>query len=318
MPPLASSSHCRQTFADQHIHGIAGVDFATSAIADIHKALDLLAQRRTTRVTASIPSVQLSTLSPLLDRLRAVRQRISGVHLEGPYLAPQYAGAHSPDALLDPTSGQGQAFLQTVIDHQHATGMVSMMTVAPELPGFTNLVQQLVSVGIRPALGHTAATALEMQDGIDTIYRLTNQPVTITHLYNAMRGFHHRSPGPLLPILEAAAEGKVRVELIGDGHHVDRAVVRWWLATYPDAVQLVSDASAATLPPNTAPLTLATPNLGPTRLAYPTATGPRLADNRTLASGGGDLLSTHDKLVAAGIDHDRICSAMTRDHSNRH
>lgn len=318
MPTPDSFNHCRQTFADQHIHGIAGVDFATSAVGDIHKALDLLAQRRTTRVTASIPSVQLSALSPLLDRLAAVRQRISGVHLEGPYLAPQYAGAHSPEALLDPASVQGQAFLQTVIDYQHDTGLVTMMTVAPELPGFPNLVEHLVAVGIRPALGHTAATAEEMQDGIDTIYRLTNQPVVITHLYNAMRGFHHRAPGPLLPILDAAAHGKVRVELIGDGHHVDRAVLRWWFATYPDAVQLVSDASAATLPPNTAPLTLATPNLGPTRLAYPTATGPRLADNSTLASGGCDLLATHDKLVATGIDHDLVCAAMTRDHSDRH
>jgi len=87
-------------------------------------------------------------------------------------------------------------------------------------------------------------------------------------------------------------------------------VIRWWFATYPEVIRLVSDASAATLPPGVRPLTAGTPRLGHLDLAYGTSAGPRLADHTTLASGARDLLSMHDGLVDAGFEHDHVCVAM--------
>ena len=309
-----ASSECTQTFNDRHIHGLAGVDFATSDDVAIRAVLRLLASRRTTQVTASIPTVEFAVLPEILTRLRSVHTDglVDGVHLEGPFLAPEFAGAHPRAAVLIPNQERGQRFLATVLDSQDADQLITMMTLAPELPGIDAIVAQLVAAGIAPALGHTGATYHQMRHGIAQVTALTGQPVTITHLYNAMRGFHHRDPGPILAVMEAAARGEVIVEFIADGLHVDLEVIRWWFDQWPDTIRLVSDASAATRPSGVQPLTAQQPRLGHIALQYPEAAGPRLAGRATLASGGKDLLVIHDDLVAAGLDHDLICAAMQR------
>lgn len=312
MSTLDSSDPCTQHFADQHIHGLAGVDLATSSVAEVHAVLDLLRSRRTTRVTASIPTVEHREIAAIFDRLRPVFEDglLAGVHLEGPFIAPDYAGAHPRAAILSPAGPNGQAFLQTVFEHQSVTPMVTMMTVAPESSGFQHLVAELVANGIAPALGHTGATYEQMRAGIDVIHGLTGRPVTVTHLYNAMRGFHHRDPGPLLAVVEAAHKNKVSVELIADGHHVHRELIAWWFANYPGAIRLVSDASAATLPEGCDPLTGSSPQLGLAQLRYPATGTPMLATGCTMASGAKDLLAIHDDLVDAGFNHHLVCTAM--------
>ncbi|OAV62535.1 hypothetical protein [Enteractinococcus helveticum] len=309
-----ASSECTNTFSDRHIHGLAGVDFATSDVSAIRAALSLLASRRTTGVTASIPTIDLAALPDTLDRLRSLQTGglLDGVHLEGPFLVPEFAGAHPVAAILSPQEERGKRFLETVIEQQTGSRLVTMMTLAPEVPGFEHTVGQLVSYGIEPALGHTAADYHQMRHGIAMIHAHTGRPVTITHLYNAMRGFHHRDPGPILAVAEAVERGEVIVELIADGYHVDLHLVRWWLDRWPEAVRLVSDASAATLPEGVEPLYAGRPRLGHLELHYPEATGPQLAGSTTLASGGKDLLSIHDDLVATGFDHARVCAAMQR------
>lgn len=312
--PTPASSKCTNTFFDRHIHGLAGVDFATSSVTAIRAALSLLASRRTTRVTASIPTIELAALPDTLDRLRSLQAGglLDGVHLEGPFLAPEYAGAHPRQAIVTPLEERGKRILETVIEQQTGSRLVTMMTLAPEVPGFERTVGQLVRYGIEPALGHTAADYHQMRHGIATIHALTGQPVTITHLYNAMRGFHHRDPGPLLAVNEAAERGEVIVELIADGYHVDLSLIRWWFDRWPQAIRLVSDASAATLPKGVEPLHAGRPRLGHIELHYPGSTGPQLAGSHTLASGGKDLLAIHEDLIAAEFDHNRVCAAMQR------
>lgn len=312
MPTLDSSDPCTQDFADQHIHGLAGVDFATSSEREIHTVLALLRTRRTTQVTASIPTVDHQDVAAILNRLHTAFAHglLAGVHLEGPFIAAEYAGAHPRQAILSPAELNGQKFLQTVLRKQTVTPLVTMMTIAPEIAGFEQLVKELVAHGITPALGHTAATYEQMRAGIDVIHELTRRPVTITHLYNAMRGFHHRDPGPLLAVVEAAHQDRVIVELIGDGHHVHLSLIAWWLANHPGAIQLVSDASAATLPENCEPLTDTSPQLGLAPLRYPTTGSPMLATGCTMASGAKDLLAMHDDLVDSGLDHHLVCTAM--------
>src|SRR5699024_11374807 len=94
--------------------------------------------------------------------------------------------------------------------------------------------------GIIPALGHTAATAQQMRDGIQLLYDLTGDPVVITHCHNAMPPLHHRDPGPQLAIFEAAAADMVRVELIADGFHLDYKLIFYWFDTYSCVVPMLS------------------------------------------------------------------------------
>src|SRR5690625_3038617 len=178
MPTHASSNACTSTFTDRHIHGAAGVDFATSDVAEIREALALLASRRTTRVTASLPSLSLDALGTVLERLKTLYAEglLEGVHLEGPFIATDYAGAHPPHVLQVPDSSTGQSFLQTVVEQQAETPLVTMMTVAPELPGFVELAKQLIDHGVQPALGHTGATYKQFRDAINLIAELTDKP----------------------------------------------------------------------------------------------------------------------------------------------
>ena len=65
----------------------------------------------------------------------------------------------------------------------------------------------------------------------------------MTHLYNAMAPFNHRSPGPIGAVL---ADESVTVGVICDGIHVDPiAVAMAWRSLGPQRMSLVSDASPA-------------------------------------------------------------------------
>src|SRR5699024_3152621 len=175
-----------------------GADFATSSISESTAAIELLARRRTTNVTAPIPTVPVTASPAMLQRLwPLVADNVSAaIHLEGPCPARGVAGAHPPDPVLAARRVWGRQLLDTVESHQAIQPSITMMTVAPETPGFSHLVHRLLDCGIIPALGHTAATAQQMRDGIQLLYDLTGDPVVITHCHNAMPPLHHRDPGP--------------------------------------------------------------------------------------------------------------------------
>jgi N-acetylglucosamine-6-phosphate deacetylase len=68
----------------------------------------------------------------------------------------------------------------------------------------------------------------------------------VTHLFNGMRPVHHRSTGPVLPALAAASRGRVAIELVADGVHLDPQVVSDVFALAgPENIALVTDAMAA-------------------------------------------------------------------------
>ena len=96
------------------------------------------------------------------------------------------------------------------------------------------LIGWLTSRGVRVSLGHSAATIVQAGEG----YRAG--AVSTTHLFNAMSGVDHHAPGLTVAALTA---DDVYVELIADGHHVDRAVWPIITRTKPTGrLLLVSDA----------------------------------------------------------------------------
>jgi len=115
-------------------------------------------------------------------------------------------------------------------------GPVSAMTLAPELPGALELVDELVARGLIVSCGHTDATAAQAHAAFDRGAR------TVTHLFNAMRPSTPRDPGIAMAAL---AREDVTVQLIVDGHHLagETVLVAWRAARGRFA--LVSDAVAA-------------------------------------------------------------------------
>src|SRR5690606_2854158 len=136
---------------------------------------------------------------------------VLGLHLEGPYLNPKRAGAQNPAHMRPPSMPELERLYE-------ASGPAwRIITLAPELPGALTAVRWLAERGVLVSMGHTDATYDEARAGFEAGIRHA------THLFNAMRPWHHREPGGVGAVLDSAAVG---AELVADGHHVHPAVLR--------------------------------------------------------------------------------------------
>lgn len=229
-PPAGATAIAAPGLVDLQVNGYAGVDFL-SADADGHRAAGeaLLA----TGVTAFQPTFITAPENELAAALGEVREhpdgaRLLGVHLEGPFLSPARPGAHPVEHLRAPDPALAERLL--------GYGPVAYMTLAPELPGALELVDLLHKRGLVVSFGHTNATAAEASRGFARGVR------TVTHLFNAMRPFSHREPGPAGAAL---ARDDVVVQVIVDGHHLAPETVAVTLRAARGRLALVSDAMAA-------------------------------------------------------------------------
>ncbi len=152
-----------------------------------------------------------------------------GLHLEGPMLAAEHAGAHDRALLATPERAEVESWVDS--------GAVRMVTLAPELPGAVDVVELLAAGGVTVAAGHTGMGPEHL--GAARAAGLTY----VTHLFNAMSRFHHRAPSAVATVL---ADDGVVAGMICDGLHVHPDVVRMARrALGAGRVSLVSDASAA-------------------------------------------------------------------------
>jgi N-acetylglucosamine-6-phosphate deacetylase len=217
-------------FVDVHVNGFGGVDFAAADAVEYRRAGRALLE---TGVTAFQPTLITAAEDELTAALaevptEPVGPHLLGVHLEGPFIAPGYLGAHPAEGRRDPD----EALLERLL----AAGPVRYVTLAPELPGALELIDALHARGIVVSLGHTGASAGEAE------LAFARGVGTVTHLFNAMRPFHHREPG----IAGAAlARPDVVVQIILDGHHLaaETALLAWRAAG--GRLALVTDAIAA-------------------------------------------------------------------------
>ncbi len=200
-------------FIDQHCHGGGGGTFSTTDASEVAAAIHFHRGCGTTSIMASLVSAptselisQIETLMPFVDS-----QELIGIHLEGPWISPRFAGAHDPDSLRGPTTEELRALLHS------AQGAIRMVTVAPELPGALDAIAQLVAADVTVAIGHTACNPEQARAAVD------RGASVVTHAFNAMPGVHHRDPGPLPWLL---AQDTVFIELIADGLHVHPDVLR--------------------------------------------------------------------------------------------
>ncbi|MEP7159273.1 MAG: N-acetylglucosamine-6-phosphate deacetylase [Chloroflexota bacterium] len=220
-------------FVDVHVHGWGG----HSAMGN-RAALDGMARALLRRgVTSFLPTAVTAPLSALSSFAAGVREWLPyapddgaeplGFNLEGPFLADARRGAHDPAHLRAPADVSRED-LAPVLES------LRLITVAPELPGALELVAWLDSQGVRVSVGHSAASF--------EVARATYAAgaTSTTHLFNAMSGLDHRSPGVALAAL---LRDEVYVELIADGIHVAPELWPLILRLKPaERLMLVSDA----------------------------------------------------------------------------
>jgi N-acetylglucosamine-6-phosphate deacetylase len=220
-------------FVDIHVHGGGGASYLTTDRDEARRAFAFHRGHGTTTSVASLVTAPIEEIVAVAAALADLVEEglLAGVHLEGPFLSRARCGAHDPRLLRTPDADA----LETMLDA--GRGTVRMVTVAPELPGGLDLVKQVADAGVIAAIGHTNATYVEARAAIDAGASVA------THLFNAMRGVHHREPGPVTAALENDA---IAVEVINDGVHLDPAVVDLvFRVAGPGRVALVTDAMGA-------------------------------------------------------------------------
>jgi len=222
-------------FIDMHVHGGGGADFMLGTQEAARQVARTHARFGTTSMLATTITASKSSIDSAINAIRASmtsrgpdEAQIIGIHLEGPYISHEYCGAQPAAHIRDVDIDE---FLQWV---QLSSGCIRQITLAPELSHASELILAARKAGVLVSIGHTGATQAAVRQAIE------NGAGQATHLFNAMRGIHHREPGTVGAVLDSE---KIIAELIVDGMHLDPCIVRLVLAAKgQDGIVLITDA----------------------------------------------------------------------------
>lgn len=218
---------------DIHTHGAYGHDTNDGDAAGLCHWAERLPEEG---VTAFLPTTVSAGGEELSGAVRSVKAaavmphggaEILGIHLEGPWLSPDYRGAQ-PEEVLGPTSIAEFRKLQ-----EEAGGLIRRVTLAPERdPGF-QLIRYCKEQGVRVSLGHSGA-------GYQTAKAAAESGASsVTHVFNGMAPFHHRAPGLACAAMDLE---ELYAEIICDCRHVAPEVIRLLFKLKgPDRCMAVSD-----------------------------------------------------------------------------
>lgn len=187
--------------------------------------------------TAFLPTIVTSTTEVTIAALRAVdavwAERgdgacVLGAHVEGPFINPARKGVHLPELIRPPSVPELERFVAEGSRH------ISLLTLAPELPGADDVVAAARRHGIAVSVGHSEAD-------FEQVGRAAELGCTLaTHLYNAMAPLGSRAPGTVGAVL---ALDRLAAGLIADAVHAHPAALRIAARCKGrDGIILVSDA----------------------------------------------------------------------------
>ncbi|PGT17333.1 N-acetylglucosamine-6-phosphate deacetylase [Bacillus cereus] len=216
---------------DVHIHGgydIDAMDANSDGLVTLGK--EMLQEG----VTTYFPTTMTQAPEAIEAALSAAKEakekgaHFEYIHLEGPYVSKKRAGAQPLEHIVP-------ANIEQFKQWQEASGnLIKLVTYAPEEEGTLEFEQYLAETGVVGTMGHT--------DAIDA--QLKNRKIThATHLYNQMRGLHHREPGVVGHVL---LNPDVMVEVITDGIHIHPDMVKLaYKLKGPKKVSVITDAMRA-------------------------------------------------------------------------
>ena len=190
---------------DVHIHGGYDVDTMDADETTLRQLAKSMYSEGVTSFFATTITQSPSSISRALEAARRVIETndtsLIGIHLEGPFVNVENAGAQPAEYIIDPDREQFRSWQQA------AGGHIRLVTYAPERPGARTLEEAMRETGAIGSTGHTNATYAENKEaGVKHG----------THLYNQMRGVHHRESGTVGYCL---LERDVMAEIIPDGIH---------------------------------------------------------------------------------------------------
>jgi N-acetylglucosamine-6-phosphate deacetylase len=225
-------------FLDLQVNGYLEADYSLEGL-DQDQVRSIVASLNPSGTTQHVPTIITSPEERILRNLRViaaaadsspdVAAAFAGIHLEGPFISPVDGprGAHDPAFVRPPDLDEVRRWQEA------AGGRIRLVTLAPEREGALELIRGLTSMGIVPAIGHTAAEPELIHRAVAAGAKLS------THLGN---GSHVQLPRLRNYLWEQLAEDALMAGIIADGYHLPEAVLRVFVrAKGLERLILVSD-----------------------------------------------------------------------------
>lgn len=220
---------------DIHTHGCNGCDFCDGKISSLETISNYLAHNGITSflgTSMSLSEEKLHSIFKIAKDFISENKKgayMHGINMEGPFFNELKKGAQSGDNLKNPVIEMFHRL------NESSGNNIRVCCLSPELDGSDQFISTLKDSTVI-SLAHTTADYDISMKAIDL------GASNITHLYNAMAPFTHRSPG----LVGAAFDSNVSCELICDGIHVHPAVIRSTFKTVgAERIILVSDSMCA-------------------------------------------------------------------------
>jgi len=226
-------------FIDIHCHGRGGADFCDGTL----DAFNIIGRGKLSEGVSGFLATTLTVSQEQLETtIRAAAEycrhpsgaKLLGIHLEGPFINPECAGAQNPAFLSEPDIA--------IVDRFNNICPVKKVSFSPELPGGTEFITALVERGIMPSGAHSAADYSQFQ-----IARNAGMK-HLTHFCNAMSPLHHLRFGMVGGGLRSP---DIYVEIIADGIHLcDEMIELIFTLKTADRIMLITDAMRASSMPD--------------------------------------------------------------------
>lgn len=226
-------------FIDIHIHGANNADAMDASQQALEIMAETLPKEGTTSFLATTMTQEVESIENALTSIaqyvetadQSGKAEIIGIHLEGPFISEKRVGAQPVQSVKKPNVELFKKW-QTLSNNQ-----IKLVTMAPEEDENFELVRYLKAENIVPSIGHSDAVYEQV---LSSIQAGVNH---VTHLFNGMRGLHHRDPG----VAGAALlHSELMAEMIVDGVHIHPEIVKLaFLQKGADHIILITDSMRA-------------------------------------------------------------------------
>jgi len=223
-------------FIDLHVHGALGRDTMEASAEAFRAVCNFHARGGTTSLLLTTATAPIEKLVEVLGAVRDCRSSISaiaGVHVEGPFISKAKRGAQRQEFIQDPSP----VAVRQLLEH---ADIIKRVTIAPELPGAPEAIENFRTRGISVSGGHSDAWDEDARVAFACGMR------SVTHTFNCMSNARRRGVYRVGGLLEfALSEPQISCELIADGHHVSPTLMKMlYRAKGPSGICLVTDATA--------------------------------------------------------------------------
>jgi N-acetylglucosamine-6-phosphate deacetylase len=223
-------------FIDLHVHGALGRDAMEASAEAFRSICDYHASGGTTSLLLTTATAPLNEIVKVLQAIRDFRsaiRAIAGVHVEGPFISKAKAGAQRAEFIQDPSPVGVRQLLEYA-------EVLKRVTLAPELPGALEAIEDFRAHGISVSGGHSDAWDEDTRAAFDRGMR------SVTHTFNCMSSARRRGVYRGAGLLEfALSEPEISCELIADSYHVSLTLMKMlYRAKGRQGICLVTDATA--------------------------------------------------------------------------